>query len=107
MGRIIELTLDEKVYKIEFVRLTLLQVADLQEEVKNAKTVVEQYKNTLKLIKIALSYHHPDISDEEVERIANSVGDTKEFSDALIQVVNESVNAIKSENKGNAHWVVK
>lgn len=107
MGRKIELTINEKTYTLEFNRRTLLKCVDLQKEQASAKTMSEQYSLFSQIVKLALEKNHPEISEDELETIIDSIGldNLKEFGKALNQIIESSVNTLG--NKGNAQWVVK
>lgn len=106
MGRIIELTVNDKVYLLEFNRRTLLLATDIQKDIENAKTPAEQYSVFTKFVHYALMKNHPNITSDEIDTIVESIEDYEMFSKALNEIIENSVNTLK-ENKGNSHWVVK
>ena len=106
MGRIIELSCNDKTYKLEYSYKSLLKVDGIQKELKEAKTPYEQLVCYEKLVRIAFDKNHPDISDEEFEEIIASVGNLEEFSKAILTIIQESVSVFQKK-QGNAQWEVK
>ena len=106
MGRIIELSVDKKTYTIEFNNIALYSVVDIQDKIKNAKTIAEKYFAISELIKCGLMKNHPNITSEEIEKIIVAIGDLEKFMTDMMEVINASVDELKT-SKGNAHWVVK
>lgn len=108
MGRIIELSVNEKKYTLEFNRESLLFAYDTIKDFKaeNKENAIDQYKKVKQLVKCAFLKHHPDITDEEVSDIIFSIEDLDNFVNAIQQIIESSVDVLKN-NKGNAHWEVK
>ena len=105
MGRIIKLEVGEKTYTLEFNRRTLLLAGDIQAKVKNAKTAAEQFSVLCDLVRVAFLKNHPNITQEEVDDIIEHIDDLDAFTKALTEILEASVDVLKS-NKGNAHWEV-
>lgn len=105
MGRIIKLEVGEKTYNLEFNRRTLLLAADAEGVVNQLESKADQYDALCKFIRIAFLKNYPDITLDEVADIVDSIDDLEGFIQALIGIVEGSIDLFK-QNKGNAHWEV-
>ena len=102
MGRIIKLQFNDKEYKLEFNRKSLLEIADIKFD---EKSIQSNYEGLVKLVKSAFMMHHPEITKDEVESIIASIEDLSGFIGALSQIIQASVDTF-NQSKGNAHWEV-
>lgn len=107
MGRIIELSVNNETYKLEFNRDSLLEAYEISKGFDKVKdnSALENYTLIKKLVKCAFRKNHPTITDDEIGDIVYSIEDLESFIKAIQEIISNSVDVLSK--KGNAHWVVK
>ena len=107
MGRIIKLEVDKETYTLEFNRRTLLLASEIQEEFKDNSSIAEKFTVLSKLARIAFLKNHPNITQDEVDNIIDSIEDLDGFFKSITEIMESSVDVLKTQKKGNARWEVK
>ena len=101
----------DKKYTLEFNRRTIIKM--------EAHGFISQLAKNLdldqiyELVHYACLKNHPEITNKEVEDIVDTIPlesedgyDLKNFVEALAKLIEQSLNALKDDKRGNARWEV-
>lgn len=98
---------EEKTYKLEFNRRTIVKMEEDGIIEKMKKGVGQEVIDSV--VYYACLKNHPQITKEEAMEIVDSISlkDLPNFADAIGELISKSLDALENGgNEGNAHWEV-
>lgn len=71
---------------------------------ENTENIGEALKTIYRFIYFAFKKNQPTITQQETDEIIDEIGDITGLVEALVDILEKSINAVDKEHSGNAIW---
>lgn len=96
----IKLTMGDIEYTLQYNRYSIVKMEEKGFDVKNIDK--KPLSTITKLIRGAFYMHHPKLTDEEIDEIADKIDDTQKLVEELVKMYGDALSSMTLGNKNSS-----